>query len=158
MRFVANILFLPFVVLFMVIGAIKGALSVKYLKYIPVIIQKQAEAQTSLGTAISELKFPQVLAYAKQNGTILNQDQISFEFITKIADITYKVRITRAPDNSNCAIFRSKKTSVGDMSGYFEADRFTRPDLLREADIIRQARLASMLGDPLPTSKESESI
>lgn len=105
MRVILNILLLPFALIFILIGAIKGALGVKNLKYIPRVIQVLAE-KSAPATAITELKFPQVLAYAEEVGVITERGRDLFVFSIIISGKLYNVRVTRAPDGSNCAIFK----------------------------------------------------
>ncbi len=115
MRVILSILLLPFALVFILIGAIKGALGVKNLKYIPRIIQMLAEKRAP-ATAIAELKFPQVLAYAEEVGVITEKDSDSFVFIIKISGESYNVKVGRAPDGSNCAIFRCSRLEASPPS------------------------------------------
>lgn len=105
MRLIFKILLIPVAIISILIGVIKGVFGAKHLKYIPMVIQKLAK-DGAAGTAIAELKFPQVLAYAEEKGVIFERDRDSFSFLITISGEMYSVGIVRAPDGSNCAVFR----------------------------------------------------
>lgn len=113
MKIFILIVLIPLAIIKFIIGSMKAMLGVGHLKYIPKLIQELANKSNTIGTAINELKFPQVLAWAEVNGTVLKQGHDFFEFFVRLPDdgFTYKVKITRAPDDSNCAIFRSERHS-----------------------------------------------
>lgn len=117
MRFLLTLLFLPFTIAISILnGIFKGVWGAKNLKYIPQIIQRVAEDSSVRGTVFHEIKFPQVLGYAEENGTIIHKNLNDFKFLINISNIVYSVDVTRALDNSNCAVFRSKKTNTHEIS------------------------------------------
>lgn len=154
MKILISLILIPIFFLKFIVGLIKGMLGVGQLKYIPKLIQQLANEGDTIGTAIKELKFPQVLAWAEANGTVLTSklhlDPMtvdSFEFSVRLPDdgYTYKVKVTRAPDGSNCAIFRCKRRT--DIS---REDKYSMPvwlanqsakdhakGVIREADVIK---------------------
>ena len=112
MKTLLILLLLPFI---LIIGLIKGifggALGAKNLRYIPKIIEHLANDPSRQGTAFQEIKFPQVLAYAEEMGTVTQKESNYFKFLITINSSTYLVKVSRAHDGSNCAVFHSEKKS-----------------------------------------------
>ena len=79
-----------------------------YSAHIPKIVEKLASEREPLGTAIKELTFNEVLAYAKRKGAVTVRQTNFFEFEIDVDGNAYHTAITRAPDGSNCAIFRCR--------------------------------------------------
>jgi len=112
MKTLLTLLLLPFILIIALIkGIFGGLLGAKNLKYIPKIIEHLANDPSRQATAFQEIKFPQVLAYAEEMGTVTQKESNYFEFLILINSRTYLVKVSRAHDGSNCAVFQSKETS-----------------------------------------------
>lgn len=109
MKVLLTLLLLPFIFIIELIkGIFGGAFGAKNLKYIPKIIEHLANNPSLIGTAFQEVKFPQVLAYAEEMGTLIKKESNYFKFIIIINSTTYLVEVGRAHDGSNCAVFHSE--------------------------------------------------
>lgn len=108
MKLIINLILLPFVIVFFLLKGINQLFRPSYSKDIPRLIEKLAADHEPFGTAVIELTFDQVLIYANQQGVMLSNRQDSFEFELMIGAKSYNTVITRAPDGSNCAIFRCR--------------------------------------------------
>ena len=109
MKTILKLIFFPILIVIMVLkGVLKGMFGSRNLKHIPKVIEKLANDDCPLGTAFDEIKYPQVVAYAEENGTILIKSDGYCEFNTRINETVYLVTVNRAPDGSNCAVFRSR--------------------------------------------------
>lgn len=138
MKILLILLFLP---LALVIGLIKGVLNGIFgatnLKYIPKAIVHLAKDTYPLGTAFKEIKFPQVLSYAQEVGTITQKESNYFEFEVNIQDSIYSVNVSRATDGSNCAILHSKKKLFSKPLSIRPTHQVKQKDAL-SSDIIEQ--------------------
>lgn len=105
---IIKLILLPFLLLLLLFKAVAALISRDQCIHIPKIVEKLAAERAPLGTAINELTFDRVLAYASQKATVTAIQHNFFEFEIDVGGKLYHAGITRAPDGSNCAIFRCR--------------------------------------------------
>lgn len=137
MKILLSLLLLPFV---LIIGFLKGifggAAGAKNLKYIPNIVERLATDPSLQGSAFEEIKFPQVLAYAEEMGTVTQKESSFFAFLIKINSTVYSVKVNRTQDGSNCAVFHSEKNAP------MTPIRKVRKEEVHTSNIIDQLEIA----------------
>ena len=145
MNTLLKIIFFPFIVVIgIAIGVLKGIFGARNLKYIPRIIVRLANETSALGAAFDEIKYPQVLAYAEENGTVLNKVNDYFEFNVNIQGAVYYVSVGRAHDGSNSAVLRSRFQDHG-LNGDKKSDitnsqpKEVKDDFAKEVEALARA-------------------
>jgi hypothetical protein len=105
---IIKLILFPVLVLLFLLKGVAALFRSDHSAHIPKIVEKLASERAPLGTAIKELTFNQVLAYANRKGAVTVRQTNFFEFEIDVDGKTYHAAITRAPDGSNCAIFRCR--------------------------------------------------
>jgi hypothetical protein len=105
---IIKLILFPFLVFLFLLKRVAALFRSDYSAHIPRLVEKLASERAPVGTAIKELTFNQVLAYANRKGAVTARQTNFFEFEIEVDGKTYHAGITRAPDDSNCAIFRCR--------------------------------------------------
>ena len=131
-----KVIFFPFLLLFFLVKGIGALFRSDHSVHIPNIVEKLASERAPLGTAIKELTFDQVLAYANQKSAVSVRQPNYFEFEIDVDGKTYHAEITRAPDSSNCAIFRCRPAIIHGAPSVQEIPRAAPPPVIKNSETV----------------------
>ncbi len=107
-KLIIKLIHFPVLMFLYLLKGVAALFTPDYSTHVPRIVEKLASERAPVGTAIKELTFDQVLVYANRKGAVTALQTNFFEFEIEVDGKTYHAGITRAPDGSNCAIFRCR--------------------------------------------------
>lgn len=136
MNLIVKIILFPILVLILLLKGLRAIFGSDHSSHIPKIVEKLASERAPLGTAIKELTFDQVMVYANKKGAMLVLQPNYFEFEIDVDGKKYHAAITRAPDRSNCAIFRCRPASIHEAPSIQAIPRVA-PPVIKHPEIMQ---------------------